>query len=339
MTKNLKDLTDYQHQKIAELKKLLDPIYQEEIEFIWVGGNSRRKITLQVDPKNNLGFFQEKTHNLIEINDYSTITVNIQQLLPKLKEFVKSQEQNLFSQILITEFDNGIDLIFKSKRDLNFKQTQQLLNFAKTNDCNASNQIENQQIEPIFIAKNNQINIDNLSLTITSNAFLQATKTGLENIINFIKNNLEANKIIADLYSGCGFYAFSLASLAKKIEAFEGDESMVKSINDNSKNLQLADKINGFARDLFFNPLTSKELKKYHSVIINPPRNGANQQIKQIANSQTIEKLIYVSCNPQTFFSDAKIVIERYFKLTKIIAIDQFFLTKHLEIVAVFEKI
>lgn len=333
------DLKQYRQKKIAELKKLLDPIYQGEIDFIWVGGNSRRKITLQVDQQNNLGFFQEKTHNLIEINDYSTITINIQQFLPKLKEFVRNQEQNLFSQIIITEFDNGIDLIFKSKRQLNFSQTQQLLNFAKTNDFNASLQIENQQIDPIFIAKNNHLNIANLTLRINNNAFLQATKIGLESIVNFIQNNLEKNYKVADLYSGCGFYAFSLANLAKKIEAFEGDESMVKTINDNCKNLQLADKINGFARDLFFNPLTSKELKKYQGVIINPPRAGANPQIKQIANCQTIEKLIYVSCNPQTFLSDSKIVIERYFKLAKIIAIDQFFLTKHLEIVAVFEKI
>jgi len=339
MTKNLIDLTHYRQQKIIDLKKILQPIYQGEIEFTWVGENSRRKITLQIDDKNNLGFFQEKTHDLIEINDYSTITINIQQFLPKLKKFIKSQEQNLFLQIVTTDFDNGLDLIFKSKRKLNFSQTQQLLNFAKTNDFNASLQVENRQIDPIFIAKNNHINIANLTLKINNNAFLQATRIGLESIVNFIQNNLEKNYKVADLYSGCGFYAFSLANLAKKIDAFEGDESMVKTINDNCKNLQLADKINGFARDLFFSPLTCKELKKYQGVIINPPRAGAINQIKHIANCQTIEKLIYVSCNPQTFLSDSKIVIERYFKLTKIIAIDQFFLTKHLEVVAVFEKI
>jgi 23S rRNA (uracil1939-C5)-methyltransferase len=169
--------------------------------------------------------------------------------------------------------------------------------------------------------------------------FLQATKLGLETIIDFIKKNIINDSNIADLYSGCGFYALSIAKFAKKIEAFEGENSMVEIINNNSKNLQLSHKVKGFCRDLFISPLTTQELKKYQTIIINPPRSGAKAQIKQIANCADCQKLIYVSCNPQTFFSDAKIVIERYFKLTKIIAIDQFFLTKHLEVVAVFEKI
>ena len=343
MTKNLIDLTHYRQQKIIDLKKILQPIYQGEIEFTWVGENSRRKITLQIDDKNNLGFFQEKTHDLIEINDYSLVTINIQKILLKLKDFIKTQEQNLFSQIVITDFDNGLELIFKSKfknkRAINFSQNQQLLKFAKDNDINVSIAIDQQKIEPIFIARINQISIANLNLKITGEVFLQATKLGLETIIDFIKKNIINDSNIADLYSGCGFYALSIAKFAKKIEAFEGENSMVEIINNNSKNLQLNHKVKGFCRDLFISPLSTRELKKYQTIIINPPRSGAKAQIKQIANCTDCQKLIYVSCNPQTFFSDAKIVIERYFKLTKIIAIDQFFLTKHLEVVAVFEKI
>jgi tRNA/tmRNA/rRNA uracil-C5-methylase (TrmA/RlmC/RlmD family) len=74
MTQNSIDIARYRQQKIIDLKKILQPIYQGEIEFTWVGENSRRKITLQIDDKNNLGFFQEKTHDLIEINDYSLTT-------------------------------------------------------------------------------------------------------------------------------------------------------------------------------------------------------------------------------------------------------------------------
>ena len=90
-------------------------------------------------------------------------------------------------------------------------------------------------------------------------------------------------------------------------------------------------------RDLFFTPLTALELKKYDCAIINPPRNGALPQVEQLAKSN-VNKIIYVSCNPNSFARDIKILIESYFKLTNIIAIDQFYNTSHLELVAIFKR-
>jgi 23S rRNA (uracil1939-C5)-methyltransferase len=51
-----------------------------------------------------------------------------------------------------------------------------------------------------------------------------------------------------------------------------------------------------------------------------------------------LKNLIYVSCNPESFKRDAKILIDAGFKIKNLTAIDQFYATKHLELVAIFQK-
>ncbi len=326
----------YRQEKIDKLQKLLANYYANNIDFIWINEGSRRRITLQIDHQNKIGFFKHKSHDLIEIDEYLLADNKISQLLPIIKEFVKTQEQKLFLQIIITLFDNGLDLVFVSNRTLNFSQRNQILQFAQSNNCNLSLKIKD-EIEPIYFPKINQIFVNDLHLQVNGEVFLQATKSGLASIINFITANILPSQNIVDIYSGFGIYSFAIHNLVKKIDCFEGSKSMVNSINFNTKNLQLTQKIKGFERDLFFAPLSRLELKKYDCAIINPPRNGALPQVEQLAKSN-VNKIIYVSCNPVSFTRDIKILIESYFKLTKIVAIDQFYTTNHLELVAIFTR-
>jgi 23S rRNA (uracil1939-C5)-methyltransferase len=112
---------------------------------------------------------------------------------------------------------------------------------------------------------------------------------------------------------------------------------MVNTIKNNAKNLQLSQKIQAQCRDLYGDPLTCKELAEFDNIIINPPRNGAEPQIKNIAKSK-IKSLQYISCNPQTFARDAKNLIDLDYNIVNIVALDQFYSTNHLEVLASFIK-
>jgi 23S rRNA (uracil1939-C5)-methyltransferase len=338
----IEDLLQYRQQKINNLNQILTslnfanqnllPLTNQD--FIWLESNSRRRISLQINHQNQIGFFIPKTHQVIEVQQLNITVEQISHFIPIVNNFIKSQEQSLFYQLTITEFDNGIDLVFSTKKNLNFKQQQTLIDFAKTNNCNVSLKF-NQQIQPIFIHHFNKININNLSLQVNSEIFIQATKIGLESIVKFISDRLQNFQAIADLYCGAGIYAFGNHHQLKNIDCFEGNQNMIDLVNLNAKNLQLNHKIKGINRDLVFSPLNLNELKKYQAVIINPPRSGAYAQAIQLSQSK-LEKIIYVSCNPLSFVKDAKKLIETYFKITKIIAIDQFYATNHLELVAEF---
>lgn len=90
-------------------------------------------------------------------------------------------------------------------------------------------------------------------------------------------------------------------------------------------------------RDLFTDPVSAGDLNSYDYAVINPPRVGAKAQVEELAKS-SIEKIAYISCKPQSFISDAQILIDGGYNLTEITPVDQFPMTAHLEIVATFLK-
>lgn len=361
----------YRESKQKNLENLLGE-YCENIEWIWIGGNSRRKVAFQIDGKNRLGFFAEKSHDLIEINDGDLVEKEIAELIPLLKNFLKTQEQNFFTQISVTLFDNGLDIIFSAKKELTFSQTQKLTAFAKEQNFNISYRIKD-QLTPIFLVRKNQIFYPNFNIELTSDIFIQATKAGLENIVKIIRRALldvlldgisnpvhmfaskEKTQIhspltqtvsrgqeaptrnVIDLYAGFGAYSFAIQDLAKSILAVEGDQVMADLIKKNAATNNLSNKIKSEIRDLFGDPVTKNELKKFDLAIVNPPRNGASPQVSEIAKS-AIKNLIYVSCNPESFKRDAKILIDAGFKIKSITALDQFYDSKHLELVSIFIK-
>lgn len=325
----------YRQNKQKDLQKLLDE-FAINIDWIWIGKASRRKVSLQVDVKNNLGYFAEKSHNVIEISTDENFCPEINTLILPLKNFLKKQEENLYQKIIITAFDNILDVIFCAKRKLNLKQEQQLITFAKDNKINISSLI-NQDLSNLLILQKNQIFYKDFKINLSGDIFIQASKEGLQNIIKIIAENISQNSKVLDLYAGFGAYSFAICNIAKEISAFEGDEKMVKLIKENALENQLSQKIKAQMRDLFFNPLSAKELNDFDAIIINPPRNGAETQAKEIAKSN-LKKVIYVSCNPQSFKRDAKNLIASGFHLKSITAIDQFYQTSHLELVSILEK-
>ena len=310
-----------------------------DVDFIWVGKASRRRVIFQIDNKNNLGFFKEKTNELIEIEEYPLAENSINLLIKPLKNFLKKQQQNFINQIAITSFDNGLDVVFRCNRQANLNEELKFINFAKEHFLNCSLAVKHNLI-PLFFSRKNQIFCHDLKLNLDGEVFLQATKSGLEHIINFLRQEILAQKDvkkIADIYAGFGVYSFALHDLKASFSCFEGSQSMVDIIKNNAKNLQLSQKIKGHCRDLYGDPLTVKELAEFDNIIINPPRNGAEPQIKNIAKSK-IKSLQYISCNPATFARDAKNLIDLNYNITKILALDQFYSTNHLELLASFVK-
>ena len=67
------------------------------------------------------------------------------------------------------------------------------------------------------------------------------------------------------------------------------------------------------ARDLFKQPLTAPELKPYDALLLDPPRAGAEAQIKVLARSH-MPRIAYVSCDAATFARDAALLTKAGFK-------------------------
>lgn len=330
------DLLDLDEKSYRNLKQNSLQQLALEAEWVWVGAASRRRVVFQVGTKNRLGFFAKKSNEVVEISSCLVAQKEIENLISPLKNLLKNFEENVIKQIAATLFDNGLELIFSIKRELNSAQIQKLSAFAKEQNLNLFSHLKN-NLTPISLVRKNQIFLHDLKIYLENETFLQATKTGLAAIIKVISQNLKPSEKVVDIYAGFGAYTFAIFHLVKKVFAVEGSAPMVEIIVKNAAANQLSDKIKAETRDIFSNPLSKKELKDFDVAIINPPRNGATPQVVEISKSN-LKKVIYVSCNPQTFKRDCKILTDANFALKKLYALDQFYATKHLELIAIFEK-
>ena len=91
------------------------------------------------------------------------------------------------------------------------------------------------------------------------------------------------------------------------------------------------------ARDLFRRPLLPKELAGFDAIIVDPPRAGAEAQMRQIVTAK-VKIVVSVSCDLQSFIRDAKILIAGGYKLESLTPVDQFAWTRHIELVGVFRR-
>ena len=167
-------------------------------------------------------------------------------------------------------------------------------------------------------------------------SFLQATVAGEETLAALVADHCKRAKHIADLFCGVGPFALRLAAKSR-IAAFDSDAGAVAALQKAATSTSGLKPVKAEARDLFRRPLMPQELRDYDTVVFDPPRQGAQAQVTQLAASK-IPTVVAVSCNVATFARDAKILIDGGYKIEGVTPVDQFRHTPHVELVARFTR-
>ncbi len=166
--------------------------------------------------------------------------------------------------------------------------------------------------------------------------FLQPSEQGQELLCNAVAAALPTplkGKLVIDLF--CGLGPFTAVALAKgaRVHGYDNAKTACRAL----QNATAARATQITERDLFKQPLQAKFLNDAAAVIINPPRAGALNQIKLLAGS-TVPHIVYVSCNAQTFSTDAAALLAAGYTLHTLQPIDQFIYADHIELVAHFSR-
>lgn len=166
-------------------------------------------------------------------------------------------------------------------------------------------------------------------------AFLQATVAGENALAAIVGEAAKGASKIADLFCGVGTFALRLAAGARVL-AVDSDEAAVNALARAAKAPGLKP-VETATRDLFRRPLATAEFKGFDAVMLDPPRQGAEAQVRALARS-AVQRLIYVSCNPTSFSRDARILCDGGYRLTGVTPVDQFRYSPHVELVGIFNQ-
>jgi 23S rRNA (uracil1939-C5)-methyltransferase len=167
-------------------------------------------------------------------------------------------------------------------------------------------------------------------------AFLQATPGAEAAMAAFVTQAAAGAARIADLYCGVGTFTFRLAQIAPVRAA----DFAVEAVQALTAALATAPGLKGVAaeaRDLVRRPMLAEELRKVDVAVFDPPRAGAAEQTAELARSK-LSRVVAVSCNPATFVRDARRLVDAGFRLERLLPVDQFLWSPHVELCAVFER-
>jgi len=73
------------------------------------------------------------------------------------------------------------------------------------------------------------------------------------------------------------------------------------------------------------------------SLILDPPRTGALEQAKVLAASK-IGRIAYISCDAESFARDARVLLDGGYRLTRVVPVDQFLWSSHIELAGAFTR-
>jgi 23S rRNA (uracil1939-C5)-methyltransferase len=269
---------------------------------VWIAPGGRRRADFAF-LNSKFGFYEPGSKNVIPVESCPALSDGINKILL----VIASMPWTGAGSALVTECDNGIDIAVTSTVPYFTSEFKKAADVSPAVRITWNDKVLKQSQQPV-------VSFDDKAVDYPSNAFLQPSKAGEKALRPMIIDAAAGSKKVADLFCGLGSFTFAL-----KADGFDIFG-------------------NGVKRDLFKKPLTVQNLKKYDCVVIDPPRAGAMAQSSALAKSD-VPKVIYVSCNPDTFMRDKVMLEKGGFKLTSLTPVDQFVGSNHWEVVGIFEKL
>ena len=190
--------------------------------------------------------------------------------------------------------------------------------------------------EMIYMARQPAVKLGPAIVALPPGSFLQAVPQAEKAMVEFAVQAAAGATRIADLYSGVGTFTFRLAEVGA-VHAADSSAPAIAALKGALGTASGLKAITAEARDLVRRPVLSSELAKTDVVVIDPPRAGAAEQTIEIANSK-VARVVSVSCNPATFARDARALVDAGFRLERVLPVDQFLWSPHIELVGVFSR-
>lgn len=190
--------------------------------------------------------------------------------------------------------------------------------------------------EMAFLARQPVVRLGGAAVALPPGAFLQAVPAAEAAMAAFVVESAAGASRIADLFCGVGTFTFPLAAIAP-VYAVDSAGPAIQALSAAMASAPGLKAITPEARDLVRRPVLAMELKKTDLVVFDPPRAGAAEQTAEIARSK-VSRVIGVSCNPATFSRDARTLIDAGFNLDRVLPVDQFLWSAHIELVGVFTR-
>jgi 23S rRNA (uracil1939-C5)-methyltransferase len=293
---------------------------------------SRRRATLRALRAGGrvvIGFNAEKSNRIIDMAECHILRPELFKLVAPLRRLLGTLLKGRgIAEAQMTLADQGVDLLLKGVSGEGFEAAQAMVDFAQEHGLARFSLDEGLGPEVRWEPQPATVTLSGRPVPLPIGAFLQATADGEAALVSAVLEAIKTPARSADLFAGIGTFALALPG---RVLAAEASRDAVLACK------RAAPEIAAEHRDLYRRPLMAAELGGIDAVVLDPPRSGAEAQVRELAAS-AVPEVAYVSCNPATFARDAELLTFGGYRLEWVQPVGQFRWSTHVELVAAFRR-
>ncbi len=303
------------------------------------------------------GVYQSSTHNIVPVDSCliedklaDEIIVTIRKLLKsfKLRAFNDVTMKGFLRHVLIKRgFSSGEIMVVLVTSVMDFTKESQFINalISRHPEITTIVQNVNNKRTSLVLGDDSRVlfgsgyieeDLCGCRFRISPKAFYQINPTQTEILYNKALEfaELKGTERLLDAYCGTGTIGIIASKSAGEVVGVELNGDAVKDAVVNAE-------LNGVTNIKFIKADAGKFMveaaelgEKYDTVIMDPPRAGASLDFLKSLVTLAPEKVVYISCNPETQGRDLSYLTRKGYKVRRIQPVDMFPHTEHVETVA-----
>jgi 23S rRNA (uracil1939-C5)-methyltransferase len=285
--------------------------------------------TLRAGGQVLLGFNEAGSNRIVDMRECHILEPRLFALLKPLRGLLGSiLPARRGGEVQLTLADQGVDLGLKGVSVEGYEAAEALNAFAERQALARLSIDEGYGAEVRYEPQPVTVTLGGIPVALPPGAFLQATADGEAALVGSVVEAVSGANRIADLFAGLGTFALSLDG---QVTAAEAARDAILALKSAAPRIQVEH------RDLYRRPLDSGELSSFDAVVLDPPRSGAADQVRELVAS-AVPRLAYVSCNPATFARDSEILVAGGYRLDWVRPVGQFRWSTHVELASAFSR-
>lgn len=337
----------YQDWKVAQIRQHLSRVGIDKpplSPLVIAEPGTRRRADLAVrrlSDRTVLGFHERGGTRIVPLDTCPVLTPPLQALLhPFSNRMNDALAPGEGGDVILNHLHTGVDALVVLPRSPDLAEREAWAAFAQAEGlARLSLRIsgdEDPSPEPLAARGPATIRLGGADVTPPPGAFLQATASGEAAIRDTVIDAARKAGRRLDLFAGIGTLSLPLVD-GGQVLAVDGDGPAIAALRAAADGAGIGGRLATNQRDLFRTPLEGEELDGFDIAVFDPPRAGAKAQAAALAQSK-VSTVVAVSCNPATFARDASALIAGGYHLDRLVPIDQFLWSPHIELAAIFRR-
>ncbi len=287
------------------------------------------------------GMYEKDSQTFVPLHRCYVHSRGIERVRQSVMDILNEYPEGEYQTLVLREFDEKIQIILVTgpmelvpaciEKLGAIDAVVSLWQSIKTED---SVDVYGETMRHLYGTENMELTLHDFHLQLLPRSFFQLNTKQADALYQIVSEWTPRSHTIVEAYSGIGAISLYVKDKAKQIIGIEYVADAVENANNNAKR-------NHCEHIRFVRGDAAKKLQEItepvDTLIVDPPRSGLDEAMKQTILKKQIPTIIYVSCNPSTLAKDLN-TLKTGYTIRKVQPVDMFSQTPLVEAVVLLTR-